>query len=95
MTKIATINFLDGDYVNLYEDTYIQAIKSISDEKSFYTQITFSGTFYDSRNSMKDLTTVDPAVGLLGLFADSDFFKLSENQELFYNSSSIKSISFD
>lgn len=57
MKKIAVIKFLNGDSIDLYEDTYIESIKNISRENDFYTQIVYEGTWNARRNSKKELTS--------------------------------------
>lgn len=91
MDKFATIYFVNGESIDLYEDTFIETVNNISGSDNFYTQVMFSGSLFNEYFSMKKVNQSKPQ---LGMFSDSDFFTVKENKSSYYRSSSIHSIEF-
>lgn len=94
MDKFATLNFVNGESIDLYEDTFIETVNNISGSDNFYTQVMFSGSLFDEHFSMKKVNQSKPQLGLLGMFSDSDFFTVKEDKSIYYRCSSIHSIEF-
>lgn len=94
LDKFATINFVNGESIDLYEDTFIETVNNISGPDNFYTQVMFSGSLFNEYFSMKKVNQSKPQLGILGMFPDSDFFTVKENKSIYYRSSSIYSIEF-
>ncbi|MGO3050382.1 hypothetical protein CD110_04650 [Staphylococcus casei] len=94
MVKLATITFINDNRIDLYKDTYIHAVKNSSNIDRFNSQVVFSNTLNNHISSISDLDTSDFEKVILGIFAECDFFKISDIQDLYFKCSSIHSINF-
>lgn len=94
MDKFSTINFINGESIDLYEDTFIETVNNISGPDNFYTQVMFSGSLFDEYFSMKKVNRSKPQLSILCMFSDSDFFTVREDKSVYYRCSSIHSIEF-
>lgn len=90
------INFLDGESIEIYEDTVLNGYnKSPDDGKEFY----LSNVYTDSINGQfskegSRLSTVNPKIGIIGFILSVDCFSIGFNTEdnIVYLSSAVKSV---
>lgn len=90
------INFIDGEHIEVFEDTILNGYRKTKDDGSeFYLANVYSNSI-DSQLSKEAsrLSTVNPKIGISGFLLSVDCFSLgldTENNVLYFTSS-IKSV---
>ncbi|MCH4008162.1 hypothetical protein [Companilactobacillus sp.] len=93
-----TITFVNNQTLSLNNDTIIHAYKhdntvdTISGEPNGYLETGYLSQFFEGSINSKELDSSVQQIGVAGLLAEADYFRL-DDQQVFYKTTSILSIS--
>lgn len=97
---MVTINMLDGEKINIHDNTVLVGINNASetakhDKKMFYLQRVYTGDLQGSfEEKGSALSTTDERLGIGGFLLSHDLFSIGEGEDkTLYFTSAIKSIS--
>lgn len=102
MSDNILITLLDGEKIEITGDTLLTCIvkteRDLKTENTFYSQIIYQNFPLNEEGVTFSAATSSPFVGLMGLFAEADFFTLQDDIDadnaIVYKTSAIKSLSF-
>lgn len=96
MKKLYTLEFIDGDKIDIYDNTFITGIVSCDDENNFSSKVVYEDNWNGKNDSPKSLSTYHIHVGIMGFYSSIDMFFIQNDKHDYkaYKSSAIKSIQF-